>query len=51
MCQNSFSVNAFIEEFRIGGETYIVTKFASGGDLVDYLSFHDVDKLPEDRVR
>lgn len=51
MCQSHSSVINFIEEFNHNGETYIVTKFASGGDLLSYLSALGVDRLSENRSR
>ena len=51
LCQGSTQVINFIEEFSMGGETYIVTKFARGGDLLGYLSALGVDRLPEDHAR
>ena len=51
MCQDSQNILNFIEEFTHNGETYIVTKFARGGDLLSYLSVQGVDKLPEQRAQ
>ena len=41
----------FVEEFKLQGKTYIVTKLAPGGDLLRYLRDLGVDRLPEERAR
>ena len=40
----------FVEEFKLQGKTYLVTKFAPGSDLLRYLSAIGIDKLPEERA-
>lgn len=40
-----------IEEFKLRGKVYLVTKLANGGDLLSYLAAQGEDKLPEIRVR
>lgn len=51
LCQGSTQVINFIEEFTMDGKTYIVTKYARGGDLLGYLSALGVDRLPEANAR
>ena len=51
LCQGSTQVINFIEEFQMQGQTYIVTKFARGGDLLSYLTSLGVDRLPENTAR
>ena len=51
VCQKSNNVVNFIEEFVIGEETYIVTKFAQGGDLLNYLTSQGTDRLCESQAR
>ena len=51
LCQRSKNVVKFIEEFSISGDTYIVTKYAQGGDLLNYLSTQGTDRLPEEQAR
>ena len=51
LCQGSTSVLAFVEEFsQSDGQTYIVTKHARGGHLLDYLDHHQISSLPEERA-
>ena len=50
LCQRSHQVVLFVEEFKLQGKTYIVTKLAPGGDLLRYLSDLGVDRLPEERA-
>ena len=50
-CQGSTQVINLIEEFQMHGQTYIVTKFARGGDLLGYLTSLGVDRLPESTAR
>ena len=47
-CQNSKNVISLIESFRQSQFTYIVTKLAEGGDLMNYLGIYEVEMLPED---
>ena len=51
LCQNSSHVVNFIEEFCIGDETFIVTQYMAGGDLLNYLAQLGTDRLPEDHAR
>ena len=46
-CQDSKHVISLIEAFRQSSYTYIVTKLAEGGDLMNYLGIHKVENLPE----
>ena len=50
-CNASSYVISLIEEFNLSGKTYIVTKLACGGDLVDYMVAHDINRFPEDHAR
>ena len=47
LCQDSNYVVNFIEQFVINDKIYIVTKFVKGGDLLEYLSALNVNRLPE----
>ena len=40
-----------VEEFQQEGQTFIVTKFQQGGDLLSYLKRLGVNSLPEYRAR
>ena len=50
-CHRSRSVIKLVEEFQQEGQTFIVTKFEQGGDLLSYLERLGVNKLPEDKAR
>ena len=50
LCQGSNQVINFIEEFTMQDQTYLVTKLASGGDLIGYLDTFDGNRLPEKRA-
>ena len=45
--QQSFHFVNFFEEFQHDEFTYLVTKFVRGGDLLNYLLVHHVDRLEE----
>ena len=51
MCQASNNILNIIEEFSFNGTTYIVTKFASGGELFGYLEYLGVNQLDEESAR
>ena len=51
LCSTSSNVVGLIEEFTLASETYLVTKFIHGGDLLSYLSNNGVDRLPETEAR
>ena len=40
-----------VEEFSQEGQTFIVTKFQHGGNLLSYLEKLGVNMLPEDKAR
>ena len=50
-CQNSRNILNFVEAFSLDGKTYIVTAFAKGGDLLNYLRALNVDRLSEVRAK
>ena len=50
-CNGSENVAQLVEEFQQEGQTFIVTKFEQGGDLLSYLERLGVNKLPEDKAR
>ena len=50
-CQSSkYHVN-LVEHFKHEGNTYIVTRFARGGDLLSYLTERGVHRLPEEEAK
>ena len=50
-CQHSkYHVN-LVEHFKHEGNTYIVTRFARGGDLLNYLTERGVHRLPEQEAK
>jgi hypothetical protein len=49
--QSSPFILNFVEEFHLGEKTYIVTKFARGGDLLAYLGSQGVNRLSESRAK
>ena len=51
LCSTSSNVVGLIEEFTLASETYLVTKFINGGDLLSYLSNKGVDRLTETEAR
>ena len=51
LCSTSSHVVGLIEEFTLASETYLVTKFINGGDLLSYLSNKGVDRLTETEAR
>ena len=51
LCRNSENVLKFVETFTEGNMTYIVTKLAQGGDLLDYLHNRSEPSLSEDEAR
>ena len=51
LCQGSSNVLSLIEEFNIKDQTLIVTQYAAGGDLLNYLANLGVDRLPENNAR
>ena len=50
-CNKSPYVVQLVEEFRLGYQTYIVTKFVKGGDILSYLKSKGVNRLPEAEAR
>ena len=50
MCQKSSNILNIIEEFSFSGTTYIVTKFACGGELNTYLESLGVYQLAEEHA-
>ena len=36
-CQKSYNILRLVDEFEVKGQTYLVTKYAQGGDLLNYL--------------
>lgn len=50
-CDQSKYVPRFIESFQLGDETFLVTKFMEGGDLMNYLEKQGVNRLPEERAK
>ena len=46
----SSNIVTLVDEFTIEAQTYIVTKYIKGGDLLSYLNALDVDKLPESQA-
>ena len=51
LCRQSDHMLKFVEAFTEGNLTYIVTKFARGGDLLNHLSRRDDPCLSEDEAR
>ena len=51
VCQNSRNILNMVEAFSLNGKTYIVTAFAEGGDLLNYLRALDVFRLSEVRAK
>ena len=49
--QESKHVLNLVEDFEQDGQTYIVTKFVRGGDLLSYLDNLKVKRLPEVTVK
>ena len=50
-CNGSENVAQLVEEFQQEGQTFIVTKFQQGGNLLSYLESLGVNLLPEDKAR
>ena len=50
-CPDSDHVVRLVEEFRINRQVFIVTKYASGGDLLSHTQSLGVRQLPEDVTR
>ena len=51
LSKNCESVLKFVETFTEGNMTYIVTRLAQGGDLVNYLNNRTEPNLSEDEAR
>ena len=51
LCQNSSNVVQLIDEFEHGDKTYLVTKFAQGGDLLTYINTLGANCLNEHLIR
>lgn len=51
MFQKDSNTASLIEEFTIGNQTYIVTKFVKTGDLLSYLDERNINKLSEPEAR
>ncbi len=47
LCNQSPYNIPFIDEFVYEDNTYIVTKYAKGGNLLNYLSARNITHLPE----
>ena len=48
LCKQSPYIIPLIDEFTHEDKVYIVTKYARGGNLLNYLNGRGVTRLPED---
>ena len=51
LCSSSKYLLSLVESFQHEGETYIVTKYAKGGNLLSYLTGKGVSLVDESRAK